>query len=84
MFQTLTPAPGHAPWCTDHYTGTNAEDSFCRRRTEVPGVYLSTTDDGPMVLAYSGDRDELTLAEAETYARALLGLVDAARTAVAA
>ncbi|WP_326829648.1 hypothetical protein OIE13_05775 [Streptosporangium sp. NBC_01810] len=81
-----TPAPARPcqVWCTDHYTGAQPEDGFCRRRTEVDGVYLSATDDGPMVLAYSNTRDELTLDQAETYGRALLDLVDAARTAVAA
>ncbi|MEU8380650.1 hypothetical protein [Streptosporangium sp. NPDC048865] len=78
-------ATAHEPWCTDHYTGTHPDDGHCRRPASAfPEVYLSTTDDGPMVLAHTLARDEFTPEQDRAYGLALLGLADAARTAVAA
>jgi len=75
----------HEPWCTDHHTGAHPEDGYCRRpAADFGDVYLSTTDDGPMVLAHRAPRDEFTPEQARAYGLALLGLADAARTAVAA
>lgn len=75
----------HEPWCTDHHHGRHPDDSHCRRpANDFADVYLSTTDDGPMILAYRAPRDEFTPEQARAYGLALLGLADAARTAVAA
>ncbi|MEV6865420.1 hypothetical protein AB0M44_30990 [Streptosporangium subroseum] len=86
MFQA-TPTRRCQPWCTDHETGNGRpQDGYCRRPAAgtFADIYLSATEDGPMVLAYSVTRDELDLDQAEGYARALLTLVSVARTAVAA
>lgn len=95
MLTQATPATASAhcqPWCTDHANGTPpgirpaVEDQLCRNVVASPafGEFLMTSciDDGPMVLLFN-THDELTLAEVEQLAYALLATVAGARSAVA-
>jgi hypothetical protein len=81
--RTLTPASAQCqPWCTHH-----AGDGLCRTRSTAVAygetVLTYTPDEGHLVWLMN-TRDEMTPAEAEQLAYALLAQVAAARTAVAA
>lgn len=81
------------PWCTDHADGTPAGrtpdplDQLCLHRSTSPAydeISMSYSVDEGTVISLHGTRNELTLAEAEQLAYALLSQVASARTAVAA
>lgn len=74
-------------WCNDHHTGSNPDDTWCRRTIDGDYGSLGLTLDSagqPMVDAYEVELDEFPIDEAETYFRAGLALITAARQAVAA
>ena len=76
------------PWCTEHVNGgppnrwPHPEDQVCIHRTHSAAfgeiVLTYTVADGPMVNLYNA-REDLTLAQAEQFAYALLALVATAR-----
>lgn len=73
-----------APWCTEHANGgPDAADQLCLHRVTSPafgGVLAShSIDDGTTIALYS-THDELTPADAEQLAYALLAMVAATRT----
>lgn len=76
------------PWCTEHANGTPAhraplaEDQLCMNRVTSPafGEVLASysADDGPMISLYR-TKDDLTLAEAEQLAHAIIAQVATAQ-----
>lgn len=90
---TTAPTARCRPWCTDHVNGTPApsapspDDQLCLHRIASPayGEILTThsVDDGTLITLHR-TRDDLTPAQAEQLAYALLAQVAATRTAVAA
>jgi len=83
-----TAATACRPWCTEHINGTptglprHPEDQVCVHRTHSAAfgelTLTYTVADGPMVNLYNA-REDLTLAQAEQFAYALLALVVTAR-----